>query len=139
VLVRKPFSEHADLPSNLGGGGKPAKAARKPESRKPKQNAAQTVDRAAERKAALSYEREQTRRDREQAKEEAARQKERERRQQAIGKAQAALDKAGEEHAKRVAALCAEIETIERKLKSEEADWNGDEKRLKAALQRARG
>ena len=133
-----PFGEHAELPSNLGGGGKPAKAARKPESRKPKQNSAQTVDRAAERKAALAYEREQARRDREQAKEEAARQKERERRQQAIDKAQAAFDKAEGEHAQRVAALRAEIEAIERKLKSEEADWDGDEKRLKAALRRAR-
>ena len=133
-----PFGEHAELPSNLGDGGKPAKAARKPESRKPKQNSAQTVDRAAERKSALAYEREQTRRDREQAKEEAARKKERERRQQAIDEAQAALDKAEEKHAKRAAALRAEIETIERKLKSEDANWDADEKRLKAALQRAR-
>jgi hypothetical protein len=133
-----PFGEHAELPANLGGGGKPAKAARKPESRKPKQNSAWTVDKAAERKAALTYEREQTRRDREQAKEEAARQNERERRQQAIDKAQAALDKAEGEHAQRVAALRAEIETIERKLKSEDANWDGDEKRLKAALRRAR-
>src|SRR3979490_3381646 len=39
-----PFSKHAERPSNLGGGGKLAKAARKPESRKPKQNSAQTVD-----------------------------------------------------------------------------------------------
>ena len=78
------------------------------------------------------------RRDREQAKEDAARQKERERRQQAIDKAQAALDKAQEEHAQRVAALRAEIETIERKLKSEDANWDRDEKRLKAALRRAR-
>jgi hypothetical protein len=134
-----PFGEHAELPSSLGGGGKSAKATRKVESRKPQQNSAQTSDWAAERRAALAYEREQTRRDREQAKEEAARQKERERRQQAIDKAQAALDKAGEEHAQRVAALRAEIETIERKLKSEDANWDGDEKRLKAALRRARG
>jgi hypothetical protein len=133
-----PFSENADLPANLAGDGKPAKAARKPESRKPKQNSTRTVDRAAERKAALAYEREQARRDREQAKEEAARQKERERRRHAIDNAQAALDKAEEEHAQRVAALRAEIETIERKLKSEEADWDGDEKRLKAALRRTR-
>jgi hypothetical protein len=134
-----PFGEHAELPANLAGGRKPAKAARKPESRKPKQNSTRPIDRAAERKAALAYEREQTRRDREQAKEEAARKKERERRQQAIDKAQAALNKAGEEHAKRVAMLRAEIETTERKLKTEDANWDKDEKRLKAALQRARG
>ena len=133
-----PFGENAELPSNLGGGGTPAKAARKPEGRKPKQSSARPVDKAAERKAALAYEREQARREREQAKEEAARQKERERRQQAIDKAQAALDKAEGDHAQRVAALRAEIETIESKLKSEDANWDGDEKRLKAALRRAR-
>src|ERR1700746_1828422 len=48
-----PFGEHAEWPANLGRGGKPAKAARKPESRKPKQNSARPVDRAADRKAAL--------------------------------------------------------------------------------------
>jgi hypothetical protein len=109
------------------------------EGRKPKQNSTRPVDKPAERKAALAYEREQARREREQAKEEAARQKERERCQQAIDKAQAALDKAEEEHAQRVAALRAEIETIKRKLKSEDANWDADEKRLKAALGRARG
>ena len=91
-----PFGEHAELPTNLGdGGGRPAKAARKPQGRKPKKISSRPVDKAAERKAALAYEREQKRRERERAREEAARQKERERRQQAVDKAQAALDKAG--------------------------------------------
>lgn len=49
--------------------------------------------RAAERKAALAYEREQKRVERERAKEEATRQKDRERHQQAIDKAQATLDR----------------------------------------------
>jgi hypothetical protein len=65
-----PFGEHAELPANLGGGGKPAKAARKPEGRKPKAASARPVDKATERKAALAYEREQARREREQAREE---------------------------------------------------------------------
>src|SRR3984893_14458275 len=39
VVLRRPvgsngsFSEHADLPTDLGGGGRPAKGARKPERR----------------------------------------------------------------------------------------------------------
>ena len=39
---------------------------------------------------------------------------------------------------RRAAALRAEIETVEKKLKAEEADWDEEGKRLKAALRRAR-
>ena len=130
-----PFGEHAELPKNLGqDGGK--KAARKPPA-KAKKSSAQP-DKAAERKAAQAYERERRRREREEAREEAARQKEQARRQEAVDKAQAALDKAEEEHAKRAAAMRAEIEAIETKLKAEDADWDEEEGRLKAALRRAR-
>jgi hypothetical protein len=79
----RPFSEHAELPTNLGGGGS-RKAARKSKGPKAKKTSSRPVDEAAERKAALAYEREQKRRDVERAREEAARQKERERRQQAV-------------------------------------------------------
>ena len=76
-----PFSEHAELPTDLGdGGGRPAKAARKPVGHKLRKTPSRPVDKAAERKAALAYEREQRRRELERAREEAARQKERERR-----------------------------------------------------------
>jgi hypothetical protein len=88
------FSEQAQLPTNLGGGGRPAKAARKSAGRKGKKPSFRPVDKVAERQAALAYEREQRRSERERAREEAARQKERERWQQAVGKAQAALGKA---------------------------------------------
>jgi len=104
VVLKRPvgstgtFREHAELPAKLGVGGKPKKEPRKPEGRKPKKDAGRPVDEAAERKAALAYERERKSREREQAKEEAARQKERERRQQAIDKVQAALDRAEAEH-----------------------------------------
>jgi hypothetical protein len=87
--------------------------------------------------AAQAYERER-RREREEAREEAARQKERERRQKAVDNAQAALDKAEQEHTQRVAALRAESEAIETKLRAEEADWDKEAKRLKTALRRAR-
>ncbi len=105
VVLRRPvgsdgsFGEHAELPTDLGGDGRPTKAARKSKGRKAKKPPSRPVDKAAERKAALAYEREQKRRERERAREEAIRQKERERRQQAVDKAQAALDKAEREHA----------------------------------------
>ena len=133
-----PFGEHAELPTGLGEGDvKSTKAGRKPQSQRPKK-ASPPVDKAAERKAALAYEQEQKHRDRERAREDAARQKERERREQAVDKAQAALDKAKREHGRRVDALRAEIETIEEKLKSEDAAWGREERRLKAVLQHVR-
>lgn len=137
VGTDRPFSEHAELPTDLGGGG-PKKAARKskgPKAKKP----SRPLDKTAERKAALAYEREQTRRELERAKEEAARQKERERRQQAVDKAQAALDKAEQEHAKRAAAIQTEVKALEKRSQTEEARWDKEKERLEAALRRARG
>ena len=143
VVLRRPvganrsFSEHAELPTDLGGGG-PTKAARKSKRPKAQKPSSRPVDKPAERKAALDYEREQRRRELEQAKEEATRQKERERRQQAVDKAQAALDKAEQEHAKRAAAIQAELEAIEKRSQIEEARWDKEKERLGAALRRAR-
>jgi hypothetical protein len=133
-----PFSEHAELPTDLGDGG-PAKANRKSKRPKAKKSSFRPVDKAAERKAALAYEREQKRRDLDRAKEEAARQKERERRQQAVDKAQAAMDKAEQEHAKRAAAIQAEIEALEKRSQVEKARWDREKERLQVALRRARG
>jgi hypothetical protein len=138
VGTDRPFSEHAALPTDLGG-GKPKEAARKSKGPKTKKPSSHPVGKAAERKAALAYEREQTRRELERAKEEAARQKERERRQQAVDKAQAALDKAEQEHAKRAAAIQAEVEALEKRSQTEKARWDREKERLEAALRRARG
>ncbi|MET4016648.1 cell envelope biogenesis protein TolA [Bradyrhizobium sp. S3.2.12] len=138
VGTDRPFSEHAELPPDLGGGG-PKKAARKSKGPKTKKLSSRPVDKAAERKAALAYERERSRRELERAKEEAARQKERERRQQALDKAQAALDKAEQEHAKRAAVIRAELEALEKRSQTEQARWDKEKERLEAALRRARG
>jgi hypothetical protein len=144
VVLRRPvgtdrtFTEYADLPTDLGGAGS-TKAARKSKVPKAKQSSSRPVDKAAERKAALAYEREQKRRERERANEEAARQKERERRQQAVDKAQAAMDEAEQEHAKRAAAIEAEMEALEKKSQTEEARWQKEKERLETALRRARG
>ncbi|WP_333921683.1 cell envelope biogenesis protein TolA [Bradyrhizobium sp. CCBAU 25338] len=138
VGTDRPFSEHAELPTYLRDGG-PTKVARKLKGPKAKNLSSRPVDKAAERKAALAFEKEQKRRQLEQAKEEAARQKDRERRQQAVDKAQAALDKAEQEHAKRAAAIEAELEAIEERSQAEQARWHKEKEQLEATLRRARG
>ncbi|WP_375778583.1 cell envelope biogenesis protein TolA [Bradyrhizobium sp. ma5] len=138
VGTDRPFSEHAELPTDLGGGG-PTKAARKSKGHEAKKPSSRPVDKAAERKAALAFEKEQKRRQLEQAKEETARQKDRERRQQAVDKAQAALDKAEQEHAKRAATIQAEVEALEKRSQAEQARWDRERERLEATLRRARG
>ena len=138
VGTDRPFSERAELPTDLGGGG-PTTAARKSKGQKAKKSSSRPVDKAAERKAAVDYERERRSRELERAKEEAARQKDRERRQQAVDKAQAALDKAEQEHAKRATAIRAEVEAIEKRSQAEEARRDKEKERLEAALRRARG
>jgi hypothetical protein len=131
-----PFGENPELPKNLDQDGR-KDPARKP-STKAKKSYAQP-DKAADRKAAQAYERERQRRERDEAKEEVARQKERERKQGAIDKAQAALDKAEKAHAKRVEALRAQLEVIEMQVQAADRNWDEEVKRLKAAVQRARG
>lgn len=133
------FGEHAELPSDLGGGGRPTKVAGASKGRKAKKSASRPVDKAAERKAALAYGREQKRRELERAREEAALQRERERRQQAVEKAQAALDNAEGEHTRRAAAIQAEMEALEKKAQAGDGRWNEEREKLKAALRRARG
>lgn len=144
VVLRRPvgsdgsFSEQAELPTDLGGDRRSTKAARKSKSAMAKKPSSRPVDKAAERKAALAYEREERRRESERAREEAVRQKERERRQRAVDKAQAALDKAEQEHLKRAAAIQAEVEALARRSQTEETRWNKEKERLEGALQRAR-
>ena len=133
------FSEHPELPTDLGDTDKPTKAARKSKGPKAKQPSSRPVDKAAERKAAFDYERERRSRELERAREETARQKDLKRRQQAVEKAQAALDKAEQEHAKRAAAIQAEVEAFEKRSQTEEARWDKEKERLEAALRRAWG
>jgi hypothetical protein len=139
VVLRRPvgsdgsFGEHAELPTDLGGGGRPTRAVRKSGGPRPTKPSSRPVD------AALAYEREQRRRELERAREEAAGRKERERRQQAVDKAQAALDKAEREHANRVAVIQAEVEALEKRSQTEDARWDKEKERLDAALRRARG
>ena len=61
------------------------------------------------------------------------------RRREAVDKAQTALDKAEQEHAKRAAAIQAEVEALEKRSQAEKARWDKEKERLQAALRRARG
>jgi hypothetical protein len=144
VVLRRPvgsdgsFGEHAELPSDLGDERRPAKGTRKSTSQRPKKPRSRPVDAAAERKAALAYEREEKRRESERAKEEAAARKERERRQQAVDKAQAALDRARREHEERASAIEAERAEIDKRAEAEDARWARQNETLEATLRRAR-
>jgi hypothetical protein len=143
VVLRRPvgsngsFKEHAELPTDLGDGTS-TKAVRKSKGSKANKPSSRPVDKAAERKAAIDYQREERRSELEREREEAARQKERERRQRAVGKAQAALDKAEQEHAKRAAAIQAEVEALEKRSQAEKTRWEKEKSRLEAALRRIR-
>jgi hypothetical protein len=144
IVLRRPvgsdgaFSEHAGLPTDLDGDKRPTKASRKSNGSKAKKPSL-PVDKAADRKATLAYEKEQKRRQRERASEDAARERERERRQRAIDKAQAALETAEQEHAKKAAAIQAEVEALEIKSQAEDARWDKEKGRLETALRHARG
>ncbi|MEH2535093.1 hypothetical protein V1277_005610 [Bradyrhizobium sp. AZCC 1588] len=132
-----PFKEHAELPTDLAGdrGSKTRKSQGRSAQKPPKGG----NDQAADRKAALAFEKEHNRRERERAKEEAAREKERERRQHAIDKAQGALDAARRKHEEKTAGIRAELEALEDESRAEEARWEKERMRLEAALRRARG
>jgi len=136
----QPFSEHAELPTQLEAEhyGRAAKARPKVKD-KPTKPPRRASDPKAERRAALAYQKEQRRREAEHRKEEAQREKERERRRQAIAKAQAALDDAEREHDKRAAAIEAARAALEDKSQAEEARWEKEKSKLGAALRRARG
>ena len=135
-----PFKEHAELPTDLAGEGRPKKATvRELPGRNPQKHPKQTTDQTADRKAALVFEKEQKRRDRERAKEEAAREKERERRQRAIDKAQSSLDAARRKHEEIAADIQSQIESLQEKSQAEDARWEKEKSRLEAALRRAQG
>jgi colicin import membrane protein len=146
VVLKRPagsngrFSEHSDLPSDLGSAAKedrresrragPAKRLRK---RPPPE-----IRERDTRKAAAEFEKEQKRREAERRREEAARERERERREKATAKAQAALNKAEREHAKKAADIQAEVEALQKRSRAEDDRWEKERERLQAALRRAR-
>jgi hypothetical protein len=131
VGSNSPFTEHADLPTELGNKGSTGRPGK--ERAKPKKLPLRKPDDKAARKAALNYEKQEKRR----KLEEAAREKERERRQQAVNGAQVAFNEAKGEHEERSAAINAEREALEKKSQAEDARWEKQRHKLKTALRRA--
>jgi hypothetical protein len=107
--------------------------------RKLQKHPERATDQAADRKAAVAFEKEQKRRERERAKEEAAQRKERERRQKAFDTAQSALDAARRKHEKIASDIQAQLEALEARSQAEGARWEKEKARLEVALRRARG
>jgi hypothetical protein len=142
VVLKRPagsdgrFTEHSDLPSDLGSAGKGDR--RESRRGKPAKRPPREISERDARKAAAEFEKEQKRREAERRREEAARERDRERREKATAKAQAALDKAGREHGNRAAEIQAEVEALEKRSRAEEDRWGKERERLQAALRRAR-
>lgn len=131
-----PFTESAELPTDLAEGKakpqrpkRPAKTAKKP-SRK--------IDDQAARKAAAAFEKEERRREAERRKEEAARAKERARREKAVAAAEAALDEARREHEARAEEIEAERAALDARAEAEQGRWDKQRIKLEQALRRVR-
>jgi hypothetical protein len=112
-----------NCPGNLDGDGGAKKVARNAPGRKPQKHTKKTAHEAADRKAALAFEKKQERRDRERAKQKAAQRKERERRQKAVDRAQSGLDAACQKHDEGAADIRAKIEALEEQARTEDARW----------------
>ena len=131
-----PFTERADLPTDLGNEASDRRP--RTERAKPKQRPSRKTDDKAAAKAALEYEKEEKRRNVERQREQAAREKERQRRQQAVGKAQVAFDEAKRKHEEKSAAIDAERQALDKRLQDEDARWEKQRHKLATALRRAR-
>lgn len=133
-----PFTESAELPTDLADDG--AKSTRKLKKR-PAKTARKTsleIDDQAARKAAAAFEKEERRREAERRKEEAARARERARRAKAVAAAEAALDKAGREHEVKTEEIEAERAALDERAEAEQARWDKQRTKLEQALRRAR-
>ncbi|WP_445221985.1 cell envelope biogenesis protein TolA [Bradyrhizobium sp. Pa8] len=141
-----PFTESAELPTDLVDG----EAKRKPKSKskskseskqRPAKGAtkqSRKIDDQDARKAAAAFEKEERRRDAERRKEEAARAKERVRRDKAVATAQAALDAARREHDAKAEAIEAERAALDERAEAEQGRWDKQRMKLQEALRRAR-
>jgi hypothetical protein len=142
VILRRPvgsngpFKEHADLPTQLS----PVDVKARPGTRAPKPKRPSSVtkiDDKAARRAAVAFEREQTRREAQRRKEEASAAKERERQRRASAKSEAAFARAEREHETKASRIEAERAALEKRSQAEEARWEKQKEKLKIALRRA--
>lgn len=138
VVLKRPvgskgaFTDSAELPRTVT-----SKALEKTRAAPAKQPAPK-ADNAAAKKAAAAYEREQARREAEERRDEARQAKARERRDAAVAEATKALTEAERKHHDAAQAIEAEREAIEARARDEDAQWQAQQTKLKAAVRRAR-
>lgn len=143
-----PFTEHAELPTDLANDADKPKSGSKLKSRpksKSKKRPARTATKSSPRgddqdarKAAAAFAKEEQRRERARRKEEAARAKERARREKAVAAAQAALDKARRDHQARADEIEAERAALDDRAEAEETRWDKQRMKLEEGVRRAR-
>ena len=136
-----PFTESAELPTDLAEREPKRKSRSKTQSKpRPAKAARKTVktDDQAARKAAAAFEKEERRREAARRKEEAARAKERVRRDKAVAAAEAALDKARQQHEAKAEEIEAERAVLDDRAEAEQARWDKQRAKLEQALRRAR-
>ena len=138
VVLRRPvgsnslFTEHAKLPKDL-----PVEKVRAKQAKPEKGRSSPKIDSKASRSAALAFEREQKRREMERRKQEATRENERKRREQAIATAERALQEAKREHETKIKKIEKDRAALDRRSQAENARWEKQKEKLKAALRRA--
>lgn len=135
-----PFTESAELPTDLAEGEAKPKRKAKPSKRPAKtaKTPSHKIDDRQAREAAAAFEKEERRREAERRKEEAARAKERARRDKAVASAQAALDKARREHEARTEEIEAERAALDERAEAEQSRWDKQRMKLEEAVRRAR-
>lgn len=147
-----PFTEHAELPTDLAEDedkpGSRSKAKSKAESEaksRPKKRPAKIAKKSSRkiddqdaRRAAAAFAKEEQRRESVRRKEEAARARERARRDKAVAAAQAALDIARRDHQARVDEIEAERAALDERAGVEEKRWDKQRIKLEEAVRRAR-
>lgn len=136
------FREDAALPKTVPAAKPRAQPKQKPKQKqKPKKvkaKAVRKIDEKAARAAAVSFEREQRRRESARLRQERAEERAQALRQRAIAGAQAALEKARASHDSRSRAIEDERAALDRRAKAEDARWAKQRAQLESALRRAR-
>jgi len=141
-ILRRPvgtsgaFTEHAELP-NVRDISRGIRALPKGRA-KTGRPAPKPVDEKAARAAAVTFDREQKRRERQSRREEATQEKERERRDRAVTAATTALEDGKRAHEASVAKIQKARAALDRKLDAEEARWKKKQEQLERALRQAR-
>lgn len=141
-----PFTEHAELPTDLADDEDMPKSKSRPKSKaksKPKKPPAKTATKSKigdqdARRAAAAFAKEEQRRETARRKEEAARAKERARREKAVAAAEAVLEKARRDHEARADAIETERAALDERAAAEQARWDKQRIKLQEAIRRAR-